>query len=106
MRRERDTRGDLDPDGCEALAAAIILRAARDYVTALKQLRKNKDNAIAKAKVKELRQFFRSSYFGILCDLDGEHVLDRIDLEFEETGGKYNVGWIYHSAGSFHCKDL
>ena len=110
MRRERDTRGALDPDGCEALVAAVILRAARDYVNALRRLRKNKNNATALAEVKKLRRFFASRYyeryFGGICDFDGEYLLDRIELEFEESGGKYHVGQLYHSALSFKDEDL
>jgi len=73
--------------GYEALAAAIILQAVADYQTARKIL-KGKGPKVtylgghrsesAAYIVKEVELFFRSRWFGVLCDIDPQMVLRRL----------------------------
>ena len=70
--------------GYEALAAAIILQAAADYQTARKIL-KGKGPKVtylggcrsesAAYILQEVEAFFRSRWFGVLCDIDPQKVL-------------------------------
>lgn len=55
------------------LANAVILTAAKDYRAA----RKAKD----RHKVGSIRRFFRSDYFSVLSDLDGELLIQKLDEE-------------------------
>lgn len=55
------------------LANAVILSAVKDYRSA----RKAKD----RHKVGSIRRFFRSDYFSVLSDLDGEVLIKKLDEE-------------------------
>lgn len=55
------------------LATAIVERAVIDYRSAVK----SKDYA----EVKSLRKFFRSEWFKMLCDIDGELIIRTLDME-------------------------
>lgn len=106
MKCDRGVRGNLNPEGCEALGNAVILRAARDYVNVLRRLMKNKDNAMAQAQAKELRRFFKSQEFTVFSKLDGELLLARIDQEFYESNGKYSFKQVYRVVADEQSKDL
>ena len=59
----------------QALANAIVELAVKDYKKALKQhyrFPNNKDYADA---VTSLEWFFRSGWYGMLTDLDGEYLM-------------------------------
>lgn len=58
----------MNEDGYRNLADAIVVQASRDFRTALRGLRKNPESTM---KLRELEEFFRSSWFQVLCDLDG-----------------------------------
>ena len=55
------------------LANSIVLRAVKDYKAALRRERKGNKNA--KKEIKELESFFRSAWFKVLSDLDGEELI-------------------------------
>lgn len=57
----------------DSLAKAIILTAVKDYRSA----RKAKD----RHKIGSIRRFFRSDYFSVLSDLDGETLIKKLDEE-------------------------
>ena len=59
-------------DTWQNLAEAIVVQATRDYRTALRGLRLNPENI---RKLRELEEFFRSSWFQVLCDLDGVQLI-------------------------------
>ena len=63
------------------LANAVIKLAAFDYKTALVRLRKHPHDAEFRQDKAELERFFRSGYFELLTDLDGEYLLQRIEEE-------------------------
>ncbi len=62
----------------ENLANAIIQRAAKDYMQALKQLKRFPRDKIAIAQKKDLEQFFHSGWFQILTDVDSDYLIQRM----------------------------
>jgi len=73
----------LDP--YENLANAIIQTAATDYRAAMRRLGKNHDNYAAASEATELERFFRSAWYEMLTDLDGEYLLGRLRQEFPDV---------------------
>lgn len=79
-----------DDVGFEALAAAIIKQAAADFLAA-----KLAADKIAKgqpvwnseyiafpspvARMNEVKRFFHSPWYGILCDIDPDRILKRLE---------------------------
>ena len=55
----------------QALANAIVERAAKDYRRVLKYHYKQLENKKYKLEVEELEAFFLSQWFELLTDLDG-----------------------------------
>lgn len=68
-------------DQYEKLANAIILSAVRDYRDARKKLKKRPKNEDAKLMVEDCERFFRSEWFQVLSNLDGEALLERLKEE-------------------------
>lgn len=58
----------------QALANAIVELAVKDYKKALKQHYRFPNNKDAYA-VTSLERFFRSGWYGMLTDLDGEYLM-------------------------------
>ena len=56
----------------QALANAIVELAVKDYRTALKYHYRHPDKKEYADAVDSLELFFRSGWYGILTDLDGE----------------------------------
>ena len=67
-----------------ALADAIILRAAKDYTTTYRRLRKHPYDGQAKDSVREITDFFCSQYFEALTELDGPALLHEMMREIDE----------------------
>lgn len=57
-------------DSYKELAAAIVERAVIDYKTALK----NQDNSV----IYSLERFFRSAWFEVLSECDGEVLMQMV----------------------------
>lgn len=57
-------------EGYKELAAAIVERAVIDYKTALK----NQDNSV----IYSLERFFRSAWFEVLSECDGEVLMQMV----------------------------
>lgn len=55
------------------LALAIVERAVYDYRIAMQSRERS--------AIKELRKFFTSDWFSLLCDIDGEMIIRTIDKE-------------------------
>lgn len=70
------------------LANAIIILAAKDYRSALRRLMKSPGNSLAEDEVKKLERFFRSGWYEMLTDVDGEYLMNRIRKEEEENESK------------------
>ena len=67
----------------EKLANAIILQAVKDYRGALKILKKRPENISAKSTRDEVERFFRSGWYQVLTEVDGEMLIRRL---LEEVG--------------------
>ena len=62
----------------QALANAIVELAVKDYKKALKRHHRFPNNEDYAAEVKSLERFFRSGWYGMLTDLDGEYLITGI----------------------------
>ena len=67
----------------ENLANAIIISAAKDYRVALRRQMRHPGGQEKKHTVDRLESFFRSAWFGVLTDVDGEYLMARIRKEVE-----------------------
>lgn len=61
------------------LAAAIIRMAVTDYRETARKLLRHPRNDDAKSAKKELVHFFRSEWFAVLSDTDGEILMIQIE---------------------------
>ena len=59
----------------QALANAIVEVAVKDYKTALKYHYAHPERNEYAAEVAELEKFFRSGWYGMLTNLDGEYLM-------------------------------
>lgn len=71
-------------DPYENLANAIITAAAKDYMAALKILKKSPTNVTAKDTVRQCEKFFRSDWYSVLTDVDGEFLIRRLKEEVQK----------------------
>ncbi len=69
------------------LADAIILQAVTDYRRAYWKLRRCKHHQEALETITECEQFFQSTWFSMLCDLDGEKLLRDVKREMKLQEG-------------------
>lgn len=69
-------------NGYEELANAIILQAVKDYRESLRLLSMNPNDKSAKRDQRNIERFFRSEWFSILTDLNGELLLKKLKEEF------------------------
>lgn len=65
-------------DPYQTLANAVVMYATRDYRSILKKLSKHPKDPELQIKLYELEEFFLSSWFGILCDLDGKVLISQL----------------------------
>ncbi|MCD7716078.1 MAG: hypothetical protein LUI39_06475 [Lachnospiraceae bacterium] len=65
----------------QALGNAIIIQAVKDYRMALRTLKKNPDCMSAKDTRREIEQFFRSQWYMMLTDVDGEFLIQKLNEE-------------------------
>ena len=71
-----------DKSPYRALAHAIILQAVDDY---RKLLRGNVPvYFVNKITIDEIEEFFKSKYFGILSNIDGELLIEKLRKECED----------------------
>lgn len=68
-------------DPYESLANAIITTAAKDYMEALKILKKSPANVTAKSTVTECESFFRSAWYAALTSVDSEFLIQKLREE-------------------------
>ena len=72
-------RPELDP--YQELANAIVVMAAKDYRHALRIQRRNPDSQAARIKIDEIERFFRSDWYRLLTDVDGEILIKKLREE-------------------------
>ena len=85
---------NLAEDPYERLANAIILQAVADYRVALKKIKAHPKNREAISEALEIEKFFRSGWYSILTDVDGEYLIRRLQNEIrqsESIRGKKNI---------------
>ena len=70
---------ELDP--YQELANAIVIMAAKDYRHALRIQRRNPDSQAAKLKIDEIERFFRSDWYRLLTNVDGEMLINKLREE-------------------------
>lgn len=68
-------------NGYEELANAIILQAVKDYREALRLLSMNPNDKSAQRDKTSIERFFRSEWFSILTDLNGELLMKKLKEE-------------------------
>ena len=65
-------------DSYQALANAIVELAVKDYKIALKYHFRHPDKQEYENDVASLERFFRSGWYGMLTDLDGEYLMNGV----------------------------
>ena len=68
------------------LANAVILQAVDDYRKWTKEYSGSHGDRKLRKGIVELKEFFRSEWFSLLTELDGEQLLLRLKAELEEQG--------------------
>lgn len=63
------------------LANAIIVQAVKDYRDAAERLRYTPDDKSTQHDKRSIEKFFRSNWFSILSDLNGELLLKKLKEE-------------------------
>ncbi len=66
---------EIPSDSWSSLAEAIVVQATKDYRTALRGLHLYPESTKQLRQKHELEEFFRSSWFQMLCDLDGKQLI-------------------------------
>lgn len=67
-----------DKEAWENLANAIIFSAVKDYKRALLHLKRNPDSQSAMRAVEREEQFFYSSWFEVLTNLDPSYLIRKM----------------------------
>ena len=76
---------NLAEDPYERLAHAIVLQAVSDYRVALKKIKAHPKNREAISEALEIEKFFRSGWYSILTDVDGEYLIRRLQDEIRQS---------------------
>ena len=76
---------NLAEDPYERLANAIVLQAVSDYRVALKKIKAHPKNREAISEALEIEKFFRSGWYSILTDVDGEYLIRRLQEEIRQS---------------------
>jgi len=69
----------------ENLANAIVYQAVKDYRQILKVCMEHPNSAECQGEKENLEQFFKSKWYSILTELDGEWLIEKIreDLGYD-----------------------
>ena len=67
----------------ENLANGVVLQAVKDYRDAAGKLSRGKKNIMAEQRKTECETFFKSQYFNVFTDLDGNALLSQLEKEVE-----------------------
>ena len=86
LRAAVENRSPMDIDPYKELANAVILQAVEDYRKWTKEYSGSHDDRKLRKGIVELKEFFRSEWFSLLTELDGEQLLARLKAELEEQG--------------------
>lgn len=72
---------DICPEGVFNLSEAILKICKKDYIRALRALRKNPKNYNALKDVAQIEAFFHSEMFGAMCSVDPEWAIAELKKE-------------------------
>ena len=79
----------LDNSYCyHSLAESVVLQAVKDYTNSYRAVLKDPGNKKAAKMMQECEDFIESRWFRMLCDLDPEELLYKIDVELEKAYGR------------------
>ena len=65
----------------EELANAIVLQAVKDYRIARWRVRRFADAKKSQTRIRECERFFRSEWFRVLTEIDGEQLISDLRSE-------------------------
>ncbi|MBR6029416.1 MAG: hypothetical protein IKP40_10025 [Clostridia bacterium] len=65
-------------EGYQGLANAIVEQAAKDYVSALRFLKKHPGAKGALKEALEIEDFFHSEWYALLTDVDPDYLIKRL----------------------------
>ena len=65
----------------ENLASEIVVVACRDYRWMLRRIKKNGMDIDAEIEKESIERFFRSDWFRVLCRLDPEELIEKLQKE-------------------------
>ena len=68
----------------QALGNAVVLQAVKDWRDSAEILKRNRRNESAKTMRDECERFFKSPYFNIFTELDGNMLLAQLKMEVAE----------------------
>jgi hypothetical protein len=74
--------------GYQSLAESVVLQAVKDYTNSYRAVLKDPGNKEAAKMMQECEDFIESRWFRMLCDLDPEELLYRIEVELEKAYGR------------------
>lgn len=81
----------MDKSGIENLKYAIVRQAIREYTVAFKKWLRKPDDGINNDRLKELRKFFFGDWYKILCDIDAEWLIRRLEEKVRKERKKQNA---------------
>lgn len=65
----------------EELANAVVLQAVKDYRTAEWRVRRYTDAKKSQVRIRECERFFRSEWFRVLTEINGEELIRQLRSE-------------------------
>lgn len=69
----------MNEDGYRNLADSIIMQAVHDYRRSVKQLIRKPYSLKAHHDKQAVEAFFRGGWFQVLCNLDGQELLKKLE---------------------------
>jgi len=67
-----------DREAWKRLASAIVVRAAEDYVLALRAVKRCREDKCSMQDALSLERFFHSQWYDMLTDMDGDYLIKRM----------------------------
>ena len=82
-RRTNLNRVHVEENGYTRLANAIVIQAAKDYRTSLRQLNTNPQNSVAMHTKGEVEKFFHSGFYSALTSIDPDMLIRKLNEEVQ-----------------------
>lgn len=81
MSKQGEVWKEAEMSPWQSLANAIVICAAKDYRRALRRIRRKPNNKAAQAEISDIECFFRSDWYQMLTEVDGEVLIRRLREE-------------------------